>query len=229
MEWWSWVLYFVLGNWYTWPFIAAIVYAVASPFIRALRLWQAKRRFIRSQGAKLQNPQNADARFQLANIYAEGGSWGKALEFAQAAVKVADENPLYERKPPYHMLRLLGDALYRKKRYDEAAEAYGRALGVKSDFGHGDARFGMGRALYRKGELEKAFEMLNLATEDNQSNLEGYFRLAQAATDLGRLKEAEQVKREFWRVAALLPAFAGKHRMRWRLAFILFPITRGIL
>ena len=23
MEWWSWLLYFFLGNWYTWPFLAA--------------------------------------------------------------------------------------------------------------------------------------------------------------------------------------------------------------
>ena len=30
----------------------------------------------------MQNPQNADARFQLANIYAEGGSWTRALEYA---------------------------------------------------------------------------------------------------------------------------------------------------
>jgi tetratricopeptide (TPR) repeat protein len=229
MEWWSWLLYFVLGNWYTWPILAAIVYGIASPFLRSFRLWQAKRRFIRSQGVKLENPQNADARFQLANIYAEGGSWKKALEYAQAAVKVADENPLYEGKPPYHMLRLLGDALYRRKRYDEAVDAYGRALRSKSDLGHGDARFGLGRTLFRRGELEKAFDTLNQAIEDNGSNLEGYFRLAQAATGLGRLREAEQVKREFWRVAATLPAFAGKSRMRWRIAFVFFPITRGIL
>jgi tetratricopeptide (TPR) repeat protein len=229
MEWWSWLLYFLLGNWYTWPFIAAVVYAVASPFLRRFRLWQAKRRFIRSQGVKLENPQNADARFQLANIYAEGRSWRKAREYAQAAVKVAEENPLYEGQVPYHLLRLLGDCAYQRGLYDEAAAAYERALNAKAELGHGDARFGLGRTLLRRGELEKAFDTLNRSIEDNGSNLEGYFRLAQAAVALGRLKEAEQVKREFWRVAATLPAFAGKSRFRWRLAFVFFPITRSIL
>src|SRR5436190_14590703 len=116
---WTWLLY-LLGNWYLWPVYGAILYAIFGPLIRAFRLWQAKRRFIRSQGAKLQNPQNADARFQLANIYAEGGSWRKALVYAQEAVKVAEENPLYEGQVPYHFMRLLGDACYRRRSYDEA-------------------------------------------------------------------------------------------------------------
>ena len=30
-------------------------------------------------------------------------------------------------------------------------------------------------------------------------------------------------------VAALLPSFAGRNRMRWRLAFLLFPITRYLV
>src|SRR6185436_1037615 len=138
MEWPTW-LFYLLGNWYFWPFYGAILYAMAWPFIRAVRLWQAKRRFIRAQGAKLENPQNADARFQLANIYAEGGSWSRALEYAQQAVKVAEENPLFEGQVPYHFLRLLGDALLFKGRHDEAIAAYQRALGAKSDLGHGEA------------------------------------------------------------------------------------------
>ena len=228
MGWWTWLLY-LLSNWYFWPFIGAVLYGAAWPFIKAFRLCQIKRRFIRSQGAKLLNPQNADARFQLANIYAEGGSWSRALDYAREAVKVAEENPLYEGQVPYHFLRLLGDAHLRKDHLDDAVAAYGRALSAKSDLGHGDALFGLGKALYRKGELAKAFETLNQAIEDNGSNLEGYFRLAQAATDLGRPDHADKVKREFWRVAALLPSFAGRNRMRWRLAFLLFPITRYLV
>jgi tetratricopeptide (TPR) repeat protein len=225
---WTWLLYF-LSNWYFWPFIAGIVSAVAWPFIRTFRLWKAKRRFIRSQGAKLQNPQNADARFQLANIYAEGGSWGRALEYAKAAVQVAQENPLYEGQVPYHFLRLLGDACYHRGQYTEASGAYEQALGVKSDLGHGEARFGLGRALYRRGEVEQAFDTYNRSLEDNGSNLEAYFRLAQAAAVLNRGIAVAKVKREFWRVAALLPSFAGRHRMRWRLAMFFFPMTRFLI
>jgi tetratricopeptide (TPR) repeat protein len=225
MGWWTWLLY-LLSNWYFWPFLGGILYAIAWPFIKSVRLWQIKRRFIRTQGARLENPQNADARFQLANIYAEGGSWTRALEYAQQAVKVAEENPLYEGQVPYHFLRLLGDASLRKGRTDLAIAAYQRALGAKSDLGHGEARFGLGKALYRKGELEKAFETLNQAIEDNSSNLEGYFRLAQAATELGRPDHADKVRKEFRRVALTLPSFAGRHRLRWRVAFLLFPLSR---
>jgi tetratricopeptide (TPR) repeat protein len=225
MDWW-WPLVYLLSNWYTWPFLIAVLYAVGGPFVRALRLWQAKRRFIVSQGAKLQNPQNADARFQLANIHAEGGSWRRALEYAEEAVRVAEANPLYERQVPYHFLRLLGDAQLRRGKLAEAIDSYQRALGAKSDLGHGEARLGLGKALYQKGETAKSFDALRQAVEDNGSNLEGYFRLAQAATDLGRAGDADQVKREFWRVAATLPRFAGRHRLRWRLAFLVFPLTR---
>ena len=229
MERWTWILYFLLGNWYTWPFLAAIVYAVASPFVRSFRLWQAKSRFIRSQGAKLLNPQNADARFQLANIYAEGKSWRRSLQYAAEAVKVAEENPLYEGQVPYHFLRLMGDAQRRRGLYAEAARTYERALKAKSDLGHGEARFGLGVSLQRSGQTERAFDLLNLAIEDNGSNLEAYFRLAQVATELGRFRELDVVKREFWKVVASLPRFAGKQRLRWRVAMLLFPLTRGLL
>lgn len=227
MDWWPWL--YLLTNWYTWPFIIAFVYWVSWPVVRRVKLWQAKRRFIRSEGAKLENPQNADARFQLANIYAEGRSWSRALQYAQEAVRVAEENPLYERQVPYHFLRLLGDARFERREYAAAIEAYQRALGAKSDLGHGEAQFGLGNALYRKGETAKAFDALRRAVEDNASNLKGYFRLAQAATELGRHDDADKVKREFWRVAATLPRFAGRHRLRWRIAFLLFPLTRYIV
>ena len=229
MDGWWWIWVYLLSNWYTWPFIFAFVVFVGGPFVRAARLWQAKRRFIHSQGAKLENPQNADARFQLANIYAEGGGWRRALEYAEEAARVADENPLYEKQVPYHFLRLLGDARLHRGKVAEAIDAYQRALGAKSDLGHGEARLGLGKALYRKGDPAKAFDALRQAVEDNASNLEGYFRLAQAATDLGRSEDAAKVKREFWRVAASLPRFAGRHRLRWRMAFLLFPLTRFIV
>src|ERR1700690_2758058 len=152
MEKWTWLLY-LFGNWYLWPVLGGILYAIASPFLRMFRLWKAKRRFIRSQGAKLQNPQNADARFQLANLYAEGGRWERARDYATEAVKVARENPLYEGQVPYHFLLLLGHSRYHRGDYAGAGQAYLEALAAKSDLGHADARFGLGRSLYRRGEV----------------------------------------------------------------------------
>jgi tetratricopeptide (TPR) repeat protein len=141
---------------------------------------------------------------------------------------VAKENPLYDGQVPYHYLLLLGQALYHRGLCDEAADAFQRALQAKAERGHADARFGLGLALYRKGDTAKAIDAYRGALEENQSNLEVYFRLAQAAARLGRDAAVESSRAEFRRVAAMLPRFAGKHRLRWRLAFLLFPITRHL-
>jgi tetratricopeptide (TPR) repeat protein len=225
---WDWVRYVLLYNWFAWWVAIVALVMISRPFVHRFRLWQAKRRFIESQGSRLGNPQNADARFQLANIYADGRSWRLAHEYAADAVKVAEENPLYEGKIPYHFLRLLGDVLYRRGRLEEAVGAYGRALEAKADLGHGDAYFGLGRALLRKGDLEKAAENLRRAIRENGSNLEAYFRLAQASALLGREGDVDGARREFRAVAASLPRFARQKRLRWRLAFLLFPLVRHV-
>ena len=229
MTFWDFFRIYLLPNLFFWWF-AFIVAAVASyPLIRRLRLWQHKQRFIESQGRQLENPQNADARFQLANIYADGGSWRKALLYAQEAVRIAGESPLYDSRPPHHFLRLLGEALYRRGRHDEAVAAFRRALEEQTRTGPGDALFGLGRALLRKGDLEPAASTLREAVHENGSNLEAYFRLAQALAGLGRDAEVAAAHGDFRAAAASLPRFARKRRLRWRLAFLLFPLTRRIL
>ncbi len=229
MTFWDWFRHSCLFNLFFW-WIALIVLVVAcTPLVRRFRTWQARRRFIDQQGARLQNPQNAEARFQLANIYAEGKAWRRTLRYAEEAVRTARENPLYEGRVPYHFLRLHGDALTHCGRHEEAVAAYGLALSAKSDLGHTEARFGLGKALYRQGKTAEALEQFRAVLKDHESNLEAYFRLAQAAVALGRAEEADSVRAEFWRVAAALPRFARQKRLRWRLAFLLFPLTRWIL
>ena len=80
MSFWDWIRHFAVYNLYFWWIAVVLVVSLSYPLVRRVRLWQAKRRFIESQGAKLQNPQNADARFQLANLYAEGGAWKRAVQ-----------------------------------------------------------------------------------------------------------------------------------------------------
>ncbi len=228
MSFWDWFSVYCLGNFYFWWIAFLAVSSFSYPVIRRLRLWQSKRRFMEAQSARLANPQNADVRFQLANLYAEGGSWRRAEEHAREAVRVALENPLFEGRVPYHFLLLLGQALCARRRYGEAAEVFQRALGAKAERGHGDARFGLGKALFRLGQPEKAVDAFRQAVEENQSVLEIYFRIAQAAAQLGREAEVESARAEFRRVAATLPRFAGRQRFRWRLAFWLFPVTRHL-
>jgi tetratricopeptide (TPR) repeat protein len=224
----DWFRYYCLGNLYFWwvAFVAAST--VAYPFIRRFRLWQSRRRFMESQSVRLANPQNADVRFQLANLYAEGGSWGRASEHAREAVRVAGENPLYDGQVPYHFLLLLGQALYHRGLFGESVQILQQALQVKAERGYADARFGLGKARYRKGEAAMATEAYRLSIEENQSNLEAYFRLAQVAADLGKDSDVGAAREEFRRVAASLPRFAGRRRFRWRMAFLFFPITRRL-
>ncbi len=217
-----------VGNLFFWWIVLIAVVAAGVPVVRRFRLWQAKRRFIESQGAKLQNPQNADARFQLATLFAEGGSWRRAAEYAAEAVRVASENPLYEGQVPYHFLRLLGEALYRRGRLEESIDAFRRALRAKSELGHAEAVFGLGRALLRKGEAGEALERLKDAVRENGSILEAYFRWAQAGAVLGKPEEVAEARRQFREVARALPRFAKQGRFRWRLAFFLFPLSRHL-
>lgn len=229
MAFWQWFQYSCLGSLLFWWVVIIVVTTASYPLVRRFHTWQLKRRFIESQGRHLENPQNAEARFQLANIYAEGRSWRKAARYAREAVAAARENPLYDGRVPYHFLRLLGDALYRRREYAEAGEAYSEALRAKSDLGHAEAVFGLGKSLYGRGKIPGALDAFREAVKENASNLEGYFRLAQAATKLGKADEAARTREEFWRVAASLPRFARQRRLRWRLAFLLFPLTRFIV
>ncbi len=225
---WDWFRYGCFTNIFFWWFVLIVLFVAGYPFVRLFRDWQARQRFIRGQGALLQNPQNADARFQLAHLYARGGRWRRAQELAGEAVRIAVENPLYEGQAPYQFLLLLGDALYHTRRYVEAQDAYGRALRAKSDLGHAEARFGMGKALYRRGDAAGALDCYREVLRENESNLEAYFRAAQAAARLGKAEEAAAAREGFRRVASSLPRFAGRNRFRWRLAFLLFPVTRRL-
>jgi tetratricopeptide (TPR) repeat protein len=229
MSFWDWFRFYALGNLFFWwvAFIAIVV--LSYPLVRRLRLWQAKRRFIESQGAKLTNPQNADARFQLAHLYAVGGAWRRAEQYAGEAVRIALEHPLYEGQVPYHFLRLHGDMLRKRGRHDEAVRAYARAVEAKSDLGHADAFLGLGVSLLKTGQTEKGLEALRRAAHENGSRLETYFRMAQAADRLGRGADLDEARREFKSVAAALPRFARAGRLRWRLAFLLFPLTKRVL
>ena len=97
-------------------------------------------------GAKAEHPADAGAGTDYPAV-----TVGIARRKGSNAVRVAEDNPLYEGKVPYHFLRLLGDALYHRGRLDEAAAAYGRALEAKAELGHGDI-------LFRASQLALGYE-----------------------------------------------------------------------
>jgi tetratricopeptide (TPR) repeat protein len=224
---WSTLAWFLFGTIFGWWVLFIIAFLVSLPVIHRYRAWVAMRRFMRAEGQKFANPQNADARYQLAEIYAASGNWRRAAAYAEEAVAIAGTNPLFD-AVPYGYLRCLGRAQYGRRRYAESAATYERALKAKSDLGYADALLGLAKARWRLREPEKALEFAKHAVAEQQSLLEAYFRWAQAAAQLGREPEVTEARRQFRKVAAALPAFAGKQRLRWRLAFATFPLSRHV-
>lgn len=209
--------------------VVIVVLVCSGPLVNRFRTWQAKNRFIRTEGAKLENPQNAEACFQLASIYAQGGRWKRAERHIREAIRRAESNPVYEGKVPFHFVKLLGDALEGRGRHAEAVAAYESALRLPSPLGYADVWLGLARARWRLGEAEKALELARRVLEDKESYLEVYFRIAQAAAALGRDAEVREARERFRRVAAMLPRFAAKRRFRWRMAFAFFFLTRYVV
>jgi len=217
---------FLFGTIFGWWILLILAFTMVAPFLGRYRAWLAKRRFMAAQGQKFSNPQNADARYQLAEIYLEAGRWKQAHRYAYDAVAIAQTNPLFEGATPYLYLRALGQALYGQRRYAEAVDAFGRALKARSDRGYVDALLGMAKARYRMGKTAEAFEFAKHAVAEEESNLEAYFRWAQAAAKMGRAADVAEARGRFWRIALKLPRYARQRRVWWRLAFATFPLSR---
>lgn len=216
---------FLFGTIFGWWVLFVGAFVLSMPFLNRYRAWLAKRRFMRAQGQKFANPQNADARFQLAEIYLQAGRHRPAEAYAREAVSIASTNPVYD-GVPYAYLRALGQALYGRRRYAEATDAFQRALKAKSELGYFDALIGLAKARYRAGDVKKAFEFARHAVAEQESHLEGYFRWAQAAARLRRPDDVRAARDRFWKVALNQPRYARQRRIWWRLAFIAFPISR---
>jgi tetratricopeptide (TPR) repeat protein len=223
---WDWLRTWGLANPFVWWVGFIVLWVAAFPFVRAFRIWRETRRFMAAQGRQLENPQNAEARYLLASIYAQGRRWSRAAVLVDDAVRVARESDLYDRKPSYRMLCLQGRVRLARRDEAGAAEAYREALGAASDRGHAEARFGLGRALAGSGDAAGALEQYREASDAMGSTLEFYFRCAQASAMLGDAAGVAGARDAFRRMAASLPPFAGKGRLRWRLAFLFFGVTR---
>ncbi|MBI2932419.1 MAG: tetratricopeptide repeat protein [Planctomycetes bacterium] len=218
---------FLFGTFIGWWILFISAFLVSTPFINRYRAWVALRRYMAAQGQKFANPQNADARFQVAQIYLQARRYRKALGYAREAVTIAEANPVYA-GAPYPYLRALGQALYGLRRYAEAREAYERALKARSDLGYFDALLGLAKTHYRSGDVKRAFEYAKHAAAEQESQLEPYFRWAQAAAWIGRSNEVDEARRRFWTIALRLPRFARQRRLWWRSAFLMFPLSRRI-
>jgi tetratricopeptide (TPR) repeat protein len=89
------------------------------------------------------------------------GDWERAEQLYRRATEEDRELP--------QALKALGDVLYRRGAYDEAAEAYGRAVRLDPRLGD-DVYFRMGNIHYKRMERERAVELWRKALELNPQN-----------------------------------------------------------
>ena len=226
---WSALVSFLLFSPFGWWILFMLAMVVLSPIGYRVRGWLRERRFLASQSVRLANPQNAEVRRDLADLYFSSGRSRKAERFAREAIEVARSNPLYEGKGPDPFHRLWAAALYRLKRYEQAIAAYDEALKSRSETGYFDALLGMAKTHWRLGNVDMAMKWAKHAVQENTSSLEGYFRWAQAAAKAGRPEEVAEARLGFAKTRAALPRFARERKIRWTLAFWFFPLSRRVV
>ncbi len=143
-----------------WYWARALTCAAAGEFEPAEEL---------ARGAAVAHPASAVLRNNLAVLHELGGDLGKAEELVRAALKDEPSQP--------QLSKNLGDLCYRASRYDEAWEAYSRAVELAPDLGD-DVYFKLGNIAYKRNDRELAARLwrraleLNPAHELVKSNLE---------------------------------------------------------
>lgn len=220
-----WLLFGSIFGWWILFIIGAVIVGALRHRVRA---WVRSRRYMGAQASKLANPQNADVRMGLAEIYLQGRRWKKAERYAREAIATAKDNPLYDGRIPYAFHTSLATALYGRRRYAEAEASFRDALASPSQTGYHEALLGLAKSLYRLKRCEEALDFARHAANENTSSLETYFRWAQAAAALGRGDEVGEARRRFHETARALPPFSRERRLRFRLAFAFFGLARRV-
>src|SRR3989442_1589066 len=103
-----------------------------------------------------EHPASAVLRNNLAVLHELGGDLGQAEELVRAALKDEPSQP--------QLSKNLGDLCYRASRYDEAWEAYSRAVELAPDLGD-DVYFKLGNIAYKRNDRELAARLWRRALE----------------------------------------------------------------
>ncbi len=118
---------------------------------------------------------------------------GSLLAFGQAATSQAVDPATLEAQLKQHpgdveLMVSLGKAYLDAGRYDDAVKIYEDALA--QDYENFSAHFGLGLALYKKGDLRGAVFEFDQATRVAPDRFEGWYNLGVAYADLMRWQEA---------------------------------------
>ncbi len=112
------------------------------------------------EGVRL-HPQAAAIHLHMGAVLERRGDGERAEQLYRLATEEDRELPQAH--------KALGDALYRRGAYDEAAEAYARAIGLDPKLGD-DVYFRMGNIHYKRMERARAVELWRQALELNPQN-----------------------------------------------------------
>ena len=107
------------------------------------------------------HPHAAPVYLHMGAVLERKGDWEQAEAMYRRATEEDGEMPQAH--------KALGDALYRRGAYDEAAEAYGRAVRLAPRLGD-DVYFRMGNIHYKRMERQQAVELWRRALEINPQN-----------------------------------------------------------
>jgi tetratricopeptide (TPR) repeat protein len=136
------------------------------------------------------DPKNAEAHYNLGNIFLSQNKFKQAIGEYEKAVSI---NPKYTKANIN-----LSVALERESRFDEAIEYADKT--VKTEPNNVDAHYNLAIALAQQGRLDEAIDHFGKTIEIDPNNVDAHFGLAQALVYKNRLQEAADEYRQVLRL-----------------------------
>ncbi|HSB78644.1 MAG TPA: tetratricopeptide repeat protein [Candidatus Methylomirabilis sp.] len=152
---------------------------------RKVRAWGEAGRLRRDLAV---NPHNAAARAELGAILVRHG------RFREARAELTQAMPRVDDLPEANYS--LGLCLLHDGEVEKGRELVERALAINPKFGYGEPYLRLGDYRAERGEWEQAAERYRQATGIHSSSVEGWYKLGQALTHLGKRDEAKTALQE---------------------------------
>jgi tetratricopeptide (TPR) repeat protein len=188
-----------------------LILIVVGPYIaEKVRFAQRRNAFLQHQKSNLINPDDSDARFQLAQLYLDGGRWKRAEQYFRQAIEI------YQRhgETAFDKLYLgLAQCCYNEGKYEEAIGNALDAVKVSERGTYGEAPLLLALSYSKRGQKEKAREWALKAAKENGT-------LSQAFYLSGILSEKEEARKHFDRAVEAYkasPPFMRSKNRTWAL------------
>jgi tetratricopeptide (TPR) repeat protein len=203
-----------------------IIAYFAFPWVRdRLWGWSHSRGFLARQKSALINPVDADARFQLGNIYLRGRNYRQAVRYLKECLEIFERYPNVPKDS--HVYAALGHALQHLKRYDEALKIYEQGLALDPKLEYGDVHLGIANCLRLKGDQARAKEWFESTLRTNESLSEPAYRLAVIADKEGDREAREKYLAQCLDIVQTSPRFIKKKNSAWGWRARFFTLTKG--